>query len=174
MSVELIIGPMFSGKTTLLISKIEIHELTGKKCVIIRSTVDTRTPSVETHRNLIYMGNIMILKDFSDTSILKNYDVIGVDEGHFFEDLTNVVNFVIREKKLLFVSMLKSTFLRTPFPNTDYIYATATDITVCKAVCEICKHHSATNTKRREDIETTILVGGKEMYYPCCNQCWDV
>jgi thymidine kinase len=177
MSLELIVGPMFAGKTSLLISKIEIFSLTGKRCVIIRSPVDTRTDTISTHRNIVYKGEVMTLKDLSNLSVLREFDVIGIDEGHFFDAL-EMVNFVddfIKLNKILFVTMLKSNYKREPFMFVEWLYARATDITLCKSVCEKCREFTATNTKRRNEDENDkeIVVGGKEMYYPCCDKCWE-
>jgi thymidine kinase len=175
MSLELIIGPMFSGKTSLLISKIEIFCLTGKKCVIVKSSIDTRNESVKTHRDLVYKGNVLTLSNFEDISVLDQYDVIGIDEGHFFNgiELTKAVEQL--KEKIIFIAMLKSTFKREPFPDLEWLYARSTNIVMCKAVCEICKQYVATNTKRRNtNISETIFVGGKELYYPCCDKCWSI
>lgn len=174
MSLELIVGPMFSGKTSLLISKVEVFSLTGKKCVIVRSSTDTRTQTVKTHRNLVYEGEVITLDSFTNTSMLDDYDVIGIDEGHFFDpfDLLSFVDKFLKKGTVIFIAMLKSTFKREPFSSMEWVYARSTDIIVRKAVCEICKQYNATNTKRRTDVTDNVLVGGKELYYPCCDKCW--
>jgi thymidine kinase len=178
MALELIVGPMFAGKTTTLISKIEIYTLTGKKCVIVRSAVDTRTDNVQTHRNLIYNGEVLKIDslklDNPEITKLNDYDVIGFDEGHFFngEDLINLVQFLIQHHKLIFISMLKSDGNRAPFPFTDHLLARANNIILLKAVCEICKQHLAIHTKRKHYNNPEIFVGGSELYYPCCDDCW--
>jgi len=176
MALELIIGPMFAGKTTTLISKIEIYALTGKTCVIVRSTVDTRTDHVQTHRNLIYTGDVLKVANLNDSKIAKlsEYDVIGFDEGHFFDgkELVKLVNKLIDKGKLVFISMLKSDNNRIPFPFTGHLVARASNIILLKAVCDVCKQHVAIHTKRKNWDDPKTFVGGSELYYPCCDKCW--
>lgn len=174
MALELIVGPMFSGKTSLLISKVEIFSLTGKKCVILRSSTDTRTKTLKTHSSIVYTGNVITLPNLEDLSELSCFDVIGIDEGHFFDgkELLNLIDVFLKMGKNIFVAMLKSTYNREPFPYSEWFYTRATAITLCKAVCEICKEYSATNTRRKNDDHSTTLVGGKELYFPCCDKCY--
>lgn len=178
MALELIIGPMFAGKTTTLISKIEIYLLTGKKCVIIRAAVDTRTDNVQTHRNLVYRGDVIKFENLNpdnpDVLKLLDYDVIGFDEGHFFDavDLGNLINELIKKDKVVFIAMLKSDNKRQPFPLLEKAVARANEIILLKAVCDICKQHTAIHTKRRNFNTPDIFVGGSELYYPCCDKCW--
>jgi Thymidine kinase len=165
---------MWAGKTTTLISEIEIYTLTGKKCVIVRSSVDTRTTNVQTHRDLVYKGAVLVLDNLRDPTELDTYDVIGFDEGHFFNiiRLSRLVNKLIDQNKIIFIAMLKSTYTREPFPFSELLYARASSIDLRKAVCEICKQHCALHTKRRNMENPDVFVGGSELYYPCCDKCW--
>lgn len=175
MALYLILGPMFAGKTTTLISKIEVHILTGKKCVIVRSAVDIRTPSVQTHRDLIYKGEVIKLDSLKNAKDkLLMYDIIGFDEGHFFdgEELFQLVIFLTQSNKTVYIAMLKSDNNRNPFPFIEHFVARATDIFPLKAVCEKCKEYNATNTKRKLNSNLTTFVGGKELYSPSCDKCW--
>lgn len=170
MTLELIIGPMFSGKTTTLIARVEKYT----NSVIIRSSIDTRTNHLQTHGNIFYKGHVIVLADLKTITNLEKYDVIGIDEGHFFNgyELFKLINDFVRKGKIIFIAMLKSNYKREPFPLSELLFARATDITVCKSICEICHDHSATNTKRRDDPTKNGFVGGIELYYPCCDKCW--
>lgn len=50
-SIELIIGPMFAGKSTELLRKVKRHEISGKRCLYIKYSEDSRysQDSIATH-----------------------------------------------------------------------------------------------------------------------------
>lgn len=49
--IELIIGPMFAGKSTELLRRVKRHEIAGSKCLRIKFAADTRysSDSIATH-----------------------------------------------------------------------------------------------------------------------------
>ena len=80
--VELIIGPMFAGKSTELLRRVRRNEIAGKKCLYVKYIQDTRydNSSISTHDNLKKQAvAVRDLSDLGDT--WKKYDVIGIDEG---------------------------------------------------------------------------------------------
>lgn len=80
--VELIIGPMFAGKSSLLLHKCEYMVENGYKVVIIKHKKDKRFSSnIITHNNDSFF-NVIQLNDIYDEN-LDDYDVIAIDEGHF-------------------------------------------------------------------------------------------
>ena len=89
MSLELIIGCMYSGKSTELLRRCHRYKAIGKKILLINHSNDTRTgESVMTHRN---ETNDAIKTDklvpLIHTTDFNKCDIIGIDEGQFFEDL---------------------------------------------------------------------------------------
>ena len=59
--LNLICGPMFSGKTTELIRRYTRYELAGKKCILIKYSKDTRydNNNIVTHDNNSYNASKM-------------------------------------------------------------------------------------------------------------------
>lgn len=51
--IQLILGPMFSGKTTELIRRIKRYESANHKCMVIKYARDVRYDSDETSTNSI-------------------------------------------------------------------------------------------------------------------------
>jgi len=87
-SIELIIGPMFSGKSTELLRRVRRNKFSKKSCILVKYKFDTRysNEGVATHDKLS-------VKAISCTGIeeiyseLLKYQVIGIDEGQFFKDV---------------------------------------------------------------------------------------
>ena len=82
-------GPMASGKTSRLLSKLNMYtNITGVKALMIQHQSDSR--DFLTHSK---SGSLNPLIDVVKVEHLKNvknyedYDVIGIDEGQFFDDL---------------------------------------------------------------------------------------
>lgn len=173
MSLELIIGPMFSGKTTHLIGRIERHSIAGRSCVIMRHQIDTRTEDIVTHSGIKFEGNIMVYSN-RNRKILKelvDYDVVGIDEGHFFQDIGEIVSYLLIMKRIVVVSTLNSSYNRLPFEHLKMLYVEADKIIKLSAVCYKCKK-DAIFTKRKEGFVGDV--GGKEMYDACCRSCWNI
>lgn len=89
--ISLIIGPMFSGKSTELAKRINKYTIKKKKAVLVRYNLDTRYTSEEemvTHDGIRHPAiSASKLKEIK--AKLDEYEVIGLDEGQFFEDVIN-------------------------------------------------------------------------------------
>ena len=83
MTLELVISCMFSGKTTLLLNRLNTFALTNVRCLYVNSSLDTRGEIFSTHNPLITsLGSISALKlDTLSPLLNEDYDVIGIDEA---------------------------------------------------------------------------------------------
>ena len=116
--IELILGPMFSGKSTRLIEIIRKYTYKAKKTIMIKYFADQRysdKSEVVTHDLIKY--DSIDCKNLRDSfHIIKNYDVIGIDEGQFFPDLVEVCEELALMKKTVIISALNGDFRMEPFP----------------------------------------------------------
>ena len=90
--IEIILGCMFSGKSTELMRRCSRDEVIGKNVLYINHSFDTRTGDfIQTHssyrKNALKISLLSLIpeKDFNDA------DVIGIDEAQFFPDLYEFV-----------------------------------------------------------------------------------
>jgi hypothetical protein len=92
-SLELIIGNMFSGKSSELIRRVNREKSINRKILIINYISDNRygTNSVATHDNL--KVNCLKLEKLNNITenMIQQYDSFFIDEGQFFTDLYEVV-----------------------------------------------------------------------------------
>lgn len=186
--LELIIGPMFSGKTTYLLHKAEASSYVGK-VLYINHIIDTRNPNgvISTHNTVISLGTKKFdaikatsLEEVTD-EMLAPYSFVCIDEGHFFQKVYDRVRHIIDVlKKDVYIAGLSGTSQKIPFTNTDFlnVVSIATDIHLLKsAYCERCarvnKKSVAVYTYRHSSQTTSdILVGGSEKFSPVCGECW--
>ncbi len=94
--IELIMGPMFSGKSTELQRRIKRHIIAKRDCIVVKYHKDTRYSMDEmaTHdKQCLKATAAAALEDVYES--LLTHDVIGIDEGQFFPD----VNFLRASRK---------------------------------------------------------------------------
>ena len=171
-TIELIIGPMFSGKSTRLIGLIRKYSYKAKKTIMIKFFADNRyseKSEVVTHDLQKYDSiNCKNLKDHFEE--LKNYDVIGIDEGQFFPDLVEVCQELALLKKTVIVAALNGDFRMEPFPVVANLIPRADKIKLLNAYCFKC-HKDAKFTLRIVQSNETVLIGAGEAYKPACREC---
>lgn len=181
MTLELVISPMFSGKTTFLLNKLNTYSISNAGCLYVNSTLDTRGDIFSTHNPLIgSIGNITAIK-LSNLSPLvqlsKEYQVIGIDEAGFYPDLVDIVLYLVEKlNKHVFVAGLTADYLRRPLGQTLDLIPYADIITKLTSVCKWCADKKlmkeASFSHRVVESQATILIGMKESYVPLCRTCY--
>ena len=164
MSLELVIGPMFAGKTSALQSIIRRHEALGIKCIVFKPTRDSRYP----HDAYATAVNSLMTEFHSE--YYQSLKLIVIEEGQFFDDL---YDFVIRavevDGKHVVVGGLDGDRFRRPFGQILQLIPLADRITKLTSFCKLCADgtpalFSYSNTQSSE----TIHIGGAESYIPVC------
>ena len=119
--IELIFGPMFSGKSTELHRRIRRHKIAGRSVLLIKYKDDTRYAHIcgsnanvthdhqtlPAHSAKELMGNM--------DNIAHNYDVIGIDEGQFFGDVVAFCDRWANKGKVVICAALDGTYEREMF-----------------------------------------------------------
>lgn len=188
MSLELIIGPMFAGKSTELLRRIRRYKLFNKNIIVVGISMDSRSGKfLCTHDQQKY--SICIVDNlgqlFHDEHYLHS-DIIVFDEAQFFPDLVECVKLFLKDKKHVLCAGLSSTYKQTPFENISQLISLASDITFLKA---ICTHTYYTHTTHESTIcgkdapftsklvtcpdtciDDDIAVGGSDVYAPRCSE----
>jgi thymidine kinase len=183
--LEVIIGPMFSGKTTELIRLIEREVFAKKKGAIFKPSLDRRYSEEEvvTHNGLKYRAYQVEpssngIKKIESISKEMDVDAVGVDEVQFFPlDIVEMLDRLAFEKKVIACG-LNLSFKAEPFRTTMELTARADRVTYLSAVCVRCGRE-ATRTQRlisgkpAPKDSPLFVVGGKEMYEPRCRNCYE-
>ena len=183
-SLEIIIGPMFSGKTSRLINRYNeiLNEQTDafpeRKIFTINYDKDTRysTNKIVSHDgislncNFVHLlENIYICPEM--LSKLNNAQYIFIDEAQFFNDLDTWVLFQVQIKnKHIVVSGLDSDFNRNKFGKILDLIPHADKINKLTGTCSKCSQPSI-YTHRISD-ETQQEVIGNKNYIPVCRTCY--
>ena len=143
MSFTLIVGPMFSGKSTELIRRCKRYISVGVRVLICNSKMDTRTKtnSVRTHdgdvvKALVLHPDVGTTEDWL-ARVSNDYDVIAFDEGQFYKNLSVVVK-RLKETKHVIVSGLSGDYNREAWETISNLIPLADDIIHTKALCVKC------------------------------------
>ncbi|XWV25289.1 mg356 protein [Tupanvirus deep ocean] len=192
MSITTIVGPMFSGKTTELIRLIDRQRIAGKKCLIIKHSMDDRFDDVvsttnkgtgiyhvTTHSEICYYKcDIKYLSDVNDIRVFnfikEKYDVVGVEEGFFFKGIHNFCNMLADNGIVVIISTLDTSFKQEIFPEIGDLMGSSEKLIKLTAVCMRCRSNEkrdASFTIRTIDSDEAILVGGSDIYQSVCREC---
>ncbi|HXW95035.1 MAG TPA: thymidine kinase [Nitrososphaerales archaeon] len=184
MTLEVIIGPMFSGKTSELIRLVEREVYAKKKGAVFKIAFDRRYSAKQlvTHNGLKYDAYTVAsstegLHEIEDIAFSQGLDAIGVDEVNFFpEALVSTLDRLADTRRVIACG-LNLNFRAEPFPTTMELAARADKVRYLSAVCVVCGQE-ATRTQRliagkpAPKDSPTIVVGGKELYEPRCRRCY--
>ena len=170
--LEIILGPMFAGKTTYLLDKIRYFDSQNQSYVVLKHEIDTRYSSntIVSHDKKNHdCISLNKLNDLDKNTINKVENII-IDEGQFFSDLyEKVLEFVEKFNKNVFIAGLEGDFQRKWFND----YQLAKLIPICdniiklKGKCSFCQEFSLFN-KRINDSQEQVLVGSNDIYKPVC------
>ena len=152
MPLTLILGAMYSGKTT------ELLQHRQGKTLILNHSYDTRTDGVRTHDGVEEEAvKCMGLPDCS------GYDTVLIDEAQFFDSLDGVENLA----KNVVVAGLSGDYLQRPFGKVLDLIPKADKVIFLTATCSCGE--AAAFTKRISGGTNVISVDSR--YLAVCGEC---
>ena len=181
MRLRLIIGPMFSGKTSELIShynRLLTSNINPSEILVINHSFDTRYSSrfIATHNEITdiecdMMSKIMPIT--KQTIEKNNYKAILINEGQFFDDLNYWIKYLIRSKVdiEIIVSGLDADFKQEPFGDFLNIIPYCYSVEKLTSICSKCFKKKAEMTIRMSDNKEQVLIGNQTIYKPICSDC---
>lgn len=173
--LKVILGPMFSGKTTELIKIYNSHKACDIKICAINHISDKRyhDNKLSTHdRDMIDSINLNKLSLISP--LLHMYDVFVINEGQFFDDLYDIINIMVNlHKKKVYVAGLDGDFKRRKFGQMLDIISLADDVIKLKSICINCKKNDGIFTHRLSNEQQQVLVGNNN-YTSLCRHCYNL
>ncbi len=181
--LEVICGPMFSGKSEELIRRL-------RRAKIAQQNVITFKPQIDNRYGLEYVvshnGSKVDAKpldnvfDIIEIAHANDASVIGIDEAQFFApELISVVCKLIYDKKRVIVAGLDLDFRGAPFGCMPALLAIADKVTKLHAICTECGHDAHFsqrlvngNPARYDD--PVVMIGAQEAYQARCRGCYSI
>ena len=180
--LELILGPMFSGKTTQIIQIHNNYSYIGKKVVVINFSEDKRyhDTMLSTHdRKMIpCILSDDLVDNWSNTlnphyRDLNEADVILINEGQFFKGLKDVVlDMIEKQGKIVYICGLDGDFKRQKFGELLDLIPYCDKVTKLTSLCSVCRNGKKGLFSCRVTKETAQVVIGSYNYKPLCRSCY--
>lgn len=168
-------GPMFSAKTTSLLSTLDRYKYQGKKIAAFKPQLDGRysVDDISTHGGWKFPA--MCVKTGSDileklASLDENPQVIAVDEAFMIPGVAQVLVWLYRSGYTIVVSSLDLSATGKPFDEIEKMLPWATKVEKLSAVCVVCNKDAYYSYKKQVGGDE-IEVGGAELYEPRCVKC---
>ncbi|KAM6939705.1 thymidine kinase, cytosolic [Xenentodon cancila] len=170
--IQVIFGPMFSGKSTELMRRVRRFQIAQYKCLVIKYAKDTRysDTGVATHDKYT-MEAVPATSLEAVRPMALQACVIGIDEGQFFPDTVEFCEEMANLGKTVIVAALDATFQRKPFGNILGLVPLAESIVKLHAVCMQC-YKEAAYTKRIGAEKEVEVIGGADKYQAVCRTCY--
>ncbi|HVM16231.1 MAG TPA: thymidine kinase [Gaiellaceae bacterium] len=178
--LEVVCGPMFSGKSEELIRRLRRAEIAGQRVLIVKPRIDDRydVSHVVSHAG----AKMRAVAADTPADVLRlsaGYDVIGIDEVQFFdESIVEVARTLVQRGVRVVAAGLDTDFRHEPFGAMPTLLAQAELVDKLQAVCHRCGG-TATRTQRLLDGEPapfsgeTIVVGALDSYEARCTACYE-
>lgn len=185
--LEVITGPMFSGKSEELIKRLRRESYAGKRILVVKPREDTRTESRIVARTKNKAGEFEPSQDFPATPIGSREelaslffkvetDVLGIDEAQFFKPwLADFVRELLEKNfvEKIMVAGLDMDYRGNPFGPMPQLLAMCDDPRKETAVCFRCKKAPAVMTQKiRKSSGEQVEVGDAGLYEARCRACW--
>jgi len=171
--LELIIGPMFSGKSTELIRHIRMMKVINATYIVIKPKIDIRYESnkIVTHNK--DSEKCIIVDDLNevDDIMIINCSHLVIDEGQFIKNLKNKVLYWVEKLNInVIIGGLDGDFQRNPIGEIIDLIPYADKCNKMYALCKMCNDgtyalfsHRILNTNKEQ-----ILIGSNDVYIPVC------
>jgi len=173
--IEVVVGPMYSGKTEELIRRLRRAQIARQKVEIFKPAIDTRygADHIVSHSDLKIPSRLIStapeILTYADEA-----EVIGIDEGQFLGlDLPRVANTLADSGKRVIVAGLDQDYRGLPFEPMPQLLAIAEYITKTLAICVLCGDQASRTQKTRAE-GGRVVVGGQGLYEARCRRCHTV
>lgn len=174
-SIQLIIGPMFSGKTTELVRIYNRYKIANYNCIFIKHEKDIRysssTDKIYTHSSYQLIDNIIYLNKLYELKINPIPKVICIDEGQFFPDIDISANMLANNGHYVVIAALDSSFEFKPFVSITNLIINCELVTKLTSICMMCFCDKAIYNKRITNENDLEVIGGKDKYICICRKC---
>jgi thymidine kinase len=191
--LEIILGSMYSGKTSRLVEIYKQCKFCNISVVVINHSIDTRyddellsthdkikIPCIKTEKLFdIYPYDLNLEKGvqniprITDKFKIVACEVVLINEGQFFPDLEEFVKILLTNDKKVYVCGLDGDFERKKFGQILNLIPLCDKVTKLTSLCSVCKNGAPGIFSKRITLETEQTVVGSDNYIPVCRKCYN-
>lgn len=171
--LEVISGPMFSGKSSELIRRLRAAVDAGFVTRAFKSHLDARHDEscISSHDGLLFPCTP--IRTSAELDSLSNVAVVGIDEAQFFgRDLVEACELLRDVGTRVIVAGLHEDYLGKPFEPLPELRRIADESIFLVAECAVCGSE-ASHTHRIAPVDGRVVVGANDLYEPRCSLHFD-
>lgn len=181
--LEVICGPMFSGKSEELIRRLRRAKIAQQNVITFKPHIDNRygLEYVVSHNgSKVDAKPLENVFDIIEIAHANGASVIGIDEAQFFApELISVICKLIHDKKRVIVAGLDLDFRGAPFGCMPALLAIADKVTKLHAICTECGHDAhfsqrLVNGNPAKYDDPVVMIGAQEAYQARCRGCYSI
>lgn len=191
--LEIILGPMFSGKTSRIVEIYKQCKFCNISVAVINHSIDTRydndllsthdkikIPCIKTERLMDLWSDHIDLESNNEIPVrvkdifkVGTSEVVLINEGQFFSDLEEFVRRLLSANKKIYVCGLDGDFERKKFGQILDLIPICDKIYKLTSLCSSCKNGKKGIFSMRITNEKEQTVVGSENYIPVCRDCYE-
>ena len=175
MSLDLVLGPMWAGKSSYIIGKIRRYRAIGWDVLVVANPLDDRygIHMVSSHDQ--EQVSALALANLSTVFSLDQYakaKLLVIEEAQFFTGLYDFVKTAVeRDGKHVVCVGLDGDANRKPFGEILQLIPLCDNVEKIKSLCSECKDGTpALFSHRLTPSESQIQVGAEDTYTPLCRK----
>jgi thymidine kinase len=175
--LEVITGPMFSGKSEELIRRLKRARIARRRVACFKPDIDLRyhRTAIASHSSQTHEAQTVATVEELRAALfpqLGEVEVVGIDEVQFLApEIVPLVAELIALGKRVIVGGLDMTFEAEPFGPVPVLMAMADTVTKLSAVCMVCGQ-PAIHTQRLSQSQELVVVGAAGLYEARCRACF--
>jgi thymidine kinase len=175
--MEVITGPMFSGKSEELIRRLKRAQIARLRIASFKPEIDLRYQPDAISSHSAQTIRAVSVRDVDRLRAvlfpaLDTVDVVGIDEAQFFDELlVGLAMELVEAGKRVVLAGLDTTFAGEPFAPMPALMAIADEVVKLSAVCMVCGA-PAIHTQRLGASQQLVMVGASGMYEARCRACF--
>ena len=190
--LEIILGPMYSGKTSRLVEIYNQCKFCNISVAVINHSIDNRyddnllsthdkvkIPCIKTDKLMdLWVDSINMEEDVQSIPRVKDKFKIGmsnvilINEGQFFPDLVEFVKLLLTNDKKVYVCGLDGDFERKKFGQILDLIPLSDNVYKLSSLCSLCKNGNKGIFSMRLTNEKEQTVVGSDNYIPVCRDCY--
>lgn len=176
MSLEVILGPMFAGKSSAILSRVRRARTLNWNCFLVTCAIDTRYDAsgakIMTHdKDGCSAIGVRSLEGVREMKDYKESRLVVIEEGQFFPDLFAFVKAAVEEDaKDVIVVGLDGDSDRRPFGQILDLIPLCNTVTKLTSLCKRCGDGTPAlfSALVHGNKQGQVCVGGADMYEPMC------
>ena len=165
--LEVICGPMFSGKTRELLKRVELAKAEGWRVVVIKPSIDNRySENKVVSHDKVEADAVVVGESRRILEAVQHAEMVAIDEVQFFDaGIVDLCQTLVNRGVKVVVSGLDLDSSGKPFGSMPELLVYADEVLKLQAVCSQTGE-PARYTYRHSGGNNTVEVGEKDLYMP--------